>query len=90
MVHEYVRFIGLDVDKDSIIMSVVESGTAEAMLLGTFPNDINKVFKQLKNYRPTCRSCESATKRPKSVPFVSTAEGSRQQSSPGRDDEISD
>ncbi len=43
-----VRFIGLDVHKDSIVMSVAETGTAEAKVLGTFPNDINKVIKQLK------------------------------------------
>ena len=43
-----VRFSGLDVHKDSIVMSVAETGTAEAKVLGTFPKDINKVLKQLK------------------------------------------
>jgi transposase len=43
-----LRFIGLDVHKDSIVMSVAETGAAEAKVFGTFPNDVNKVLKQLK------------------------------------------
>ncbi|MBC7965505.1 MAG: IS110 family transposase [Fuerstia sp.] len=43
-----LRFIGLDVHKDSIVMSVAETGAAEAKVFGTFPNDINKVLKQFK------------------------------------------
>jgi transposase len=47
-----VRYVGLDVHKDSIVMSVAESGNAEAKVLGTFPNDINKIMKQLKKLSP--------------------------------------
>lgn len=43
-----IRFIGLDVHKDSVVMSVAETGAAEAKVFGTFPNDVNKVLKQLK------------------------------------------
>jgi hypothetical protein len=39
-----VRYVGLDVHKDSIVISVAESGNAEAKVLGTFPNDINKII----------------------------------------------
>jgi transposase len=42
-----VRYIALDVHKDSIVMSVAEAGDAEAKVLGTYPNDINIVIKQL-------------------------------------------
>jgi hypothetical protein len=35
-----VRDVGLDVHKDSIVMSVAEPGNAEARLLGIFPNDM--------------------------------------------------
>jgi transposase len=47
-----VRYVGLDVHKDSIVMSVAEAGNAEAKVLGTFPNDINKIIKQLKKLSP--------------------------------------
>jgi len=43
-----IRFIGLDVHKDSIVMSVADAGNAEARAIGTFPNDVNKIMKQLK------------------------------------------
>ena len=43
-----VRFIDLDVHTDSVVMSVAETGAAEAKVFGTFPNDVNKVLKQLK------------------------------------------
>jgi len=43
-----IRFIGLDVRKDSIVMSVADAGNAEATEIGTFPNDVNKIMKQLK------------------------------------------
>lgn len=42
-----VRYVGLDVHKDSIVMSVAESGNADAKHLVTIPNDVNKVLKQL-------------------------------------------
>lgn len=47
-----LRYVGLDVHKDSIVMSVAEPGTAEAKALGTFPNDFNKMNKQLKKLSP--------------------------------------
>lgn len=47
-----VRYVGLDVHKDSIVMSVAESGNADAKVLGTFPNDINKIIRQLKKLSP--------------------------------------
>lgn len=47
-----VRYVGLDVHKDSVVMSVAESGTAEPRVLGTLPNDINKIIKQLKKLSP--------------------------------------
>ena len=43
-----IRFIGLDVRKDTIVMSVADAGNAEATEIGTFPNDDNKIMKQLK------------------------------------------
>jgi transposase len=43
-----IRFIGLDVHKDTIVMSVAETGNAEALVVGTFPNDVNRILKQLK------------------------------------------
>ena len=47
-----VRYVGLDVHKDSIVMSVAESGNAEAKVLGMFPNDINRIIMQLKKLSP--------------------------------------
>jgi len=43
-----VRYVGMDVHKDFIVMSVAETGHAEAKHLATLPNDSNKVIKQLK------------------------------------------
>lgn len=43
-----IRFVGLDVHKDTIVMSVAETGNAEAVVVGTFPNDVNRILKQLK------------------------------------------
>lgn len=43
-----IRFIGLDVHKETIVMSVADAGNAEATVIGTFPNDVNKILKQLK------------------------------------------
>lgn len=43
-----IRFVGLDVYKDTIVMSVAETGNAEAVVVGTFPNDVNRILKQLK------------------------------------------
>lgn len=47
-----VRYVGLDVHKDSIVISVAEAGNADAKHLVTVPNDINKVLKQLKKLSP--------------------------------------
>lgn len=43
-----IRFVGLDVHKDTIVMSVADSGNAEAAVIGTFPNDVNRIMKQLR------------------------------------------
>lgn len=42
-----LRFVGLDVHKDTIVMAVAEEGQSEAVALGTFPHDVAKVVKRL-------------------------------------------
>ncbi len=42
-----LRFVGLDVHKDTIVIAVAEEGQSEAVVLGTFPHDVAKVVKQL-------------------------------------------
>ncbi len=34
-----LRYVGLDVHKDTIVMAVAEEGQGEAKVLGTFPHD---------------------------------------------------
>jgi transposase len=42
-----LRYVGLDVHKDTIVVAVAEEGQAEAMPLGTFPHDVPKIIKKL-------------------------------------------
>jgi hypothetical protein len=42
-----LRYVGLDVHKDTIVFAVAEEGQAEAMPLGTFPHDVPKIIKKL-------------------------------------------
>ena len=42
-----LRFVGLDVHKDTIVIAVAEEGQAVPSVLGTFPHDVAKVVKQL-------------------------------------------
>lgn len=42
-----LRYVGLDVHKDTIVVAVAEEGQAEAVALGTFPHDVPRVLKQL-------------------------------------------
>ncbi|HZW50320.1 MAG TPA: IS110 family transposase [Rudaea sp.] len=44
-------FVGLDVHKDSIAVSVAEAGRAPARLLGSIAHDVAKVLKLLARYR---------------------------------------
>jgi transposase len=47
-----IRYVGLDVHKDTITMAVAEHGQAEAKVIGIFPNDCQKILKQLKKLSP--------------------------------------
>lgn len=42
-----LRFVGLDVHKDTIVIAVAEEGQSEAVVLGTFPHDVARVMKRL-------------------------------------------
>ena len=42
-----LRFVGLDVHKDTIVIAVAEEGQSEAVVLGTFPHEVPKVIKRL-------------------------------------------
>ena len=42
-----LRYVGLDVHKDTIVMAVAEEGQGEAKVLGTFPHDVAKLIKRL-------------------------------------------
>lgn len=42
-----LRFVGLDVHKNTIVIAVAEEGQSEAEVLGTFPHDVVKVIKRL-------------------------------------------
>jgi transposase len=42
-----LRFVGLDVHKDTIVIAVAEAGPAEAESLVTLPHDVPKVIKRL-------------------------------------------
>lgn len=42
-----LRFVGLDVHKETIVVAVAEAGQAEAEQLGTFPHDVPKLIKRL-------------------------------------------
>ena len=43
-----VRFVGLDVHKDSIVIAVAERGRDSARDIGSFPSDWNSLHKQLR------------------------------------------
>lgn len=45
---ENVRFVGLDVHVESIVIAVAESGRGEAAVLATIPNDARKLLKRLR------------------------------------------
>jgi transposase len=42
-----VRYIGLDVHKETIVIAVAEEGSAEAQVLGGFPHDVPKIIKRI-------------------------------------------
>ena len=42
-----LRFIGLDVHKDTLVVAVAEEGQGEAVALGTYPHDVAKLIKRL-------------------------------------------
>jgi transposase len=47
-----VRFIGLDVHKESIAIATADSGRAPATMFGIVPHDIPRLFKTLKKLTP--------------------------------------
>ena len=47
-----VRFIGLDVHKESIAIATADSGQAPATMFGIVPHDIPRLFKTLKKLTP--------------------------------------
>jgi transposase len=47
-----LRYVGLDVHKDSIVLAVADSGAGEAKVLAKLPNDTIKLLKQLKKLSP--------------------------------------
>ncbi len=47
-----LRYVGLDVHKDTIVMAVAEEGQSEAVVLGTFPHDVAKLIKRLVKLEP--------------------------------------
>lgn len=42
-----VRYVGLDVHKDTIVIAVAEEGRTPPMVLGTFPHDVPQLIKRL-------------------------------------------
>ena len=57
-----LRFIGLDVHKDSVVAAVVEAGSAPAEGLGSWPWDESRVLKELRKLGPlaTLKVCYEA------------------------------
>lgn len=43
-----IRYVGLEVHKGTIVIAVAKSGNAPAAALGTFPNELTGLLKQLK------------------------------------------
>lgn len=40
-----LRYVGLDVHKERIVIAVSEKGVSEAVVLGTFPQEVPKVIR---------------------------------------------
>lgn len=40
-----LRYVGLDVHKERIVIAVSEKGASEAVVLGTFPQEVPKVIR---------------------------------------------
>ena len=59
---EKVRFVGLDVHKDSIAIAVAEQGRGEPAVLATIPSETQALVKQLKRLGPvgSMRCCYEA------------------------------
>ncbi len=49
---ETVRFVGLDVHKDTVAVAVADPGREAPALLGTFPHDVAKLTKRLRRLGP--------------------------------------
>ncbi len=47
-----LRYVGLEVQKDTIVMAVAEECQGEAKVLGTFPHDVAKLIKRLIKLEP--------------------------------------
>src|SRR6187549_72016 len=43
-----LRFVGLDVHKETVVIAVAEADASAPQILGTFPNDITRLVKRLK------------------------------------------
>jgi transposase len=47
-----LRFVGLDVHKETAVMAVADQGDSDARVVGTYCNDVNKILSQLKKLSP--------------------------------------
>lgn len=50
-----VRYVGLDVPKDSIVIAVAEDGVQPAEFLTKLPYDVPRLLKQLRKLGPAAR-----------------------------------
>lgn len=57
-----VRYIGLDVHKDSIVIAVADEGSAPAEILAGIPHELPKLIKRLRELGPaeSLRCCYEA------------------------------